>query len=869
MNDPQITNIRLNKLPIFVTLPNDATIQSSHTCNINIPALPSEATAAHLFPTLGNTSLLSIGQLVDAGCEALFRADECLIQFMGDTILKGHRNIGTNLLWQINLANQSNPHHLANAATTPSATPADLVTFAHATFFSPVLSTLRQAIKKRFISNFPGLTTQRLDKYKPNAVATAKGHMNQQRQGIKSTKPDAPPPLPLRPVIDDETDEGIHPEQLAMAQRTHQCYTAVLEPTGKVFADQTGRFIIPSSTGNNYLMVLYDYDSNSIHAEPMPNRSAKSHHAAYNRAFNRLVKAGLRPVFQMMDNECSATLKQFMDDNNVQLQTTPAGIHRRNSAERAIQTFKNHLISGLCSTDPNFPLHLWDKLIPQSLITLNLLRGSRINTSLSAYAQVFGQYDFNATPMAPPGCHVVVHEKPGDRKTWAPKGKDGWYIGPAMDSYQCYQTWIWETQKIRKADTLAWFPAHLSMPLPTATDLAVAGVNDIAKALTNGSNPTPLAPSEVATLQDLVNIFCTRDQPPTTAAPLLRVEHEPPDEPITFAKTNKHKKRNKPRDKVKAQTPRRSNRSRKPSAEAEQAANTATKAPLSTIPLDPNTTGWLLDLLYLADATRDVANKAVNPDTGKLSDYQVLKGSTDGHHWENSNSDEIGRLAQGRLPNMPNGTNTMHFIHASQIPKGRKATYLRIVCTDRPQKVEIRRVRWTVGGNLIEYPFDVSTKTAGLTTAKILLNSVLSTQNARFMTIDIKDFYLNTPMDRYEYMKIPISVIPDDIKAQYKLEPLVTDGHVYVEIRKGMYGLPQAGRIANDALVPYLATHGYHQAKHTPGLFKHETRPVTFSLVVDNFGVKYVGKEHAQHLLDILSQKYTITTGWSVLADTE
>ena len=78
-----------------------------------------------------------------------------------------------------------------------------------------------------------------------------------------------------------------------------------------------------------------------------------------------------------------------------------------------------------------------------------------------------------------------------------------------------------------------------------------------------------------------------------------------------------------------------------------------------------------------------------------------------------------------------------------------------------------------------------------------------------------------------------------------------------------MYGLPQAGRIANDELVPYLAEHGYIQSKFTAGLFSHVTRPISFCLVVDDFGVKYVGKEHALHLQKVIADKYAMTTDWS------
>jgi hypothetical protein len=204
----------------------------------------------------------------------------------------------------------------------------------------------------------------------------------------------------------------------------------------------------------------------------------------------------------------------------------------------------------------------------------------------------------------------------------------------------------------------------------------------------------------------------------------------------------------------------------------------------------------------------------------------------------------------------------MFFIPVSAIPKGRKATYLRIVAAFRPEKPNPRRVRFTVGGDRIDYTGDVSTKTADLPTVKTLLNSVISTPGARFMTGDLKDFYLNTPMKTYEYMRIPVTVIPDSIYEEYNLAPLVHHGHVYVEIRKGMYGLPQAGRIANDRLTAFLAPHGYAPVPITPGLWKHDSRDVIFTLVVDDFGVKYGHMDDAHHLMDTLKTLYSVSEDW-------
>ena len=104
-----------------------------------------------------------------------------------------------------------------------------------------------------------------------------------------------------------------------------------------------------------------------------------------------------------------------------------------------------------------------------------------------------------------------------------------------------------------------------------------------------------------------------------------------------------------------------------------------------------------------------------------------------------------------------------------------------------------------MGGNRIKFPGDVGTPTAKMLLVKIMLNSVISTPGAKFMSIDIKNFYLATPMDRYEYLKLKLCDIPEEIINEYDLHKIATpDESVYVEVRKGMYGLPQAGALANE-----------------------------------------------------------------------
>ena len=133
----------------------------------------------------------------------------------------------------------------------------------------------------------------------------------------------------------------------------------------------------------------------------------------------------------------------------------------------------------------------------------------------------------------------------------------------------------------------------------------------------------------------------------------------------------------------------------------------------------------------------------------------------------------------------------------------------------------------------INFPGDAGTPTADLLTIKILANSVVSTKNAKMLTMDLKDFYLNTPMER-------ILDIPEDVIRKYKLQDIAkADGYVYCQIKKGMYGLPQLGIIAQDLLKERLAKYRYSQSQLTPGLWKHDSHPTVFTLVVDNFAIKY------------------------------
>jgi hypothetical protein len=142
-------------------------------------------------------------------------------------------------------------------------------------------------------------------------------------------------------------------------------------------------------------------------------------------------------------------------------------------------------------------------------------------------------------------------------------------------------------------------------------------------------------------------------------------------------------------------------------------------------------------------------------------------------------------------------------------------------------------------------------------------NSVLSTEGAKYMCLDIKKFYLTAPLDRFEYIKMPIALFSKWIMKQYILNQHVLNRFIYLEMQRPVWGLPQAGILADKLLRKQLMSHSNYECNNTPGLWKHKTRRILFTLVVDDFGVKYVGKEHVAHLIWCIKQKYELTKNWT------
>ena len=691
---------------------------STGTAQLPIPNTSPQAQEAHIFPTLTSANLLSIGQLCDDNCIATFTKNKLKITKNNQTILEGERNNG-NGMWYIPIQSSQLTEPTPSANVITKLHPAsELIQFLHAAAFSPCPSTWIKAVEKGFFSTWPGVTKEAINKFLPKSIHTSMGHLDQERKNLRSTR---------REINTVDTIKSIPSKD-----RTHEVYTKIQQ--NHVYSDQTGRFPVQSNRGHNYIMILYDYDTNSIHAEPLKNRSTSELTNAYSKIYKVLTNAGCQPRIHTLDNEAPSELLSLIEENNCTYEIVPPHIHRRNAAERAIRTFKNHFIAGISSVDPDFPLSLWDRLLPQATRTLNMLRPTRINPNISADTYFHGQHDYNRHPKAPPGTKTVAHLKPDQRASWAKHGVLGWYIGPSFKHYRCYRVYIPKTRSERVVDTVELFSTHSPTPTWDANKQIIQAAHDLTLALRNQqSNIQHLHKNKLDALHTLVNIF----SPSTTEKHPLRVSmtatpkqlprvHKIPTSP----RQNQHIPQNTtpprvgneqphiiPFDDDESHTPDPPPQPRRYMTRSQTAQspkhihhilNSATEQPSHVENISPH---------HLTQ----VCNAIVDPTTGKTLEYRHLMANPDTKPiWEKSCANEFGRLAQG-VGDRVKGTNTIFFIPRSKVPKHKKVTYPRIVCDYRPTKTEPNRTRITVGGNLITYNDEVYTATADLLTAKLLI----------------------------------------------------------------------------------------------------------------------------------------------------
>jgi hypothetical protein len=401
-------------------------------------------------------------------------------------------------------------------------------------------------------------------------------------------------------------------------------------------------------------------------------------------------------------------------------------------------------------------------------------------------------------------CKIIAHEKPGKRRTRPPHGQHGYSLGPAMHHYRCQNVYISTTASERIVDTLEFFPHNYQIPQLSSTDRLLMAAKDMTDALQNPHLEVPLASvgdDTIAALTDLAAIFKLKllhtPSPAPQASP-PKVVPRPSLAPSSTQILNSPMPiRRKTRSQTTIHTQDIPNVPLSPRVVTPRTLRQSPpRVPTGSQRLSPRNLSQDdfcgMDSAHMAIALgnnhwsqRHQANTVIHPVTGKEMEYSALiKDPRLQPLWTTGFGNECGSLFQG-IRDIP-GTDTCFFIKLTNIPKDRKITYGKIVCDYKSHKKEKERVRLTVGGDILDYSGDVATSTAYITTFKILINSTLSTEAAAMMMMDIKNYYLGTPLPRFEYMKMLLSCFPEEIIQKYNLNALAVDGWVYIEIRKGM-----------------------------------------------------------------------------------
>jgi hypothetical protein len=410
---------------------------------------------------------------------------------------------------------------------------------------------------------------------------------------------------------------------------------------------------------------------------------------------------------------------------------------------------------------------------------------------------------------------------------------DGWYLRTSDEHYRCHEIYVKHTRSVRISDTVHFKHKHITAPTLTPEDTIVKALNDLTEALRDRRNtkgaieyealqkfdelmnkiPTPpqSTPKQTTTIRRVT--FDPTTKPASETQPTPRVRIETPNPRVQETMPPPRVQENTPIPRVQDDTPPTRVQSTPPTItkatidkRIPNPAQTKLRGKISEARNSRSRLAMRTHMQLRPQDQRQSQSERIqlvrDEETGEYLNYrQLLRHPKHKVIWNTSGANEFGRLAQGvgGKESRVIPTNTIFFIKLEQVPIDRRkdVTYGSFSCDIKPNKKETHRMRLTAGGDRINYPEDVGTPTADMTLVKIFFNSVISTKGAKCVMLDVKDFYLNTPMERYEYMRLKLTDIPEEIIIEYNLREIATeDGYVYCEIRKGMYGLPQAGIIA-------------------------------------------------------------------------
>ncbi len=217
----------------------------------------------------------------------------------------------------------------------------------------------------------------------------------------------------------------------------HNVLIRIIDLKDTLYTDQTGHSPFVSSLGNHYIMILHHVDSNSSWSKALKNNSKGKLILARHRALTRIARLGIVPQHQILNNQASFTYNTKIELTKMTYKLVHPNNHCCNLAKKAIQMFKDHMVSVLSGCLPTMPMHLWCQLLPQIEPRLLLLCQSKANPNILAYAHVCGHHDYNRHLFVPISMEALVQDQPHKCCSFAQHCRKAFVLGTSTEHYRC------------------------------------------------------------------------------------------------------------------------------------------------------------------------------------------------------------------------------------------------------------------------------------------------------------------------------------------------------------------------------------------------------------------------------------------------
>eukprot|EP00804_Cyclotella_cryptica_P014576 CCRYP_004840-RA/>CCRYP_004840-RA protein AED:0.36 eAED:0.36 QI:0/-1/0/1/-1/1/1/0/294 len=294
-------------------------MSSTATINIPHPTLLASAKSGYIIPGL-NKTLISIPKLCAARCNVFFDEHICVVIHKGHVVWTGTKKL-RNGLWYVPLNGNTDEQAYCMANDVPyaggihqSTSLAETIKFLHQCLFLPTIDMLCKAIDNGQLVGVSHILSALVRKYLPKSTAMAKGHMNQIRKGLRSTTKQQESQSKEELMDFNPPVEDVQEVELFIGA------TICEQIPGTIYTDQTGHFPVRSFHGKRYQFVAYEYRSNAILVWALADQTDKSMPEAFQDVYAYLMKRGFQPKLNVMDNQCSKTIQNFIKTKGAKIQ---------------------------------------------------------------------------------------------------------------------------------------------------------------------------------------------------------------------------------------------------------------------------------------------------------------------------------------------------------------------------------------------------------------------------------------------------------------------------------------------------------------------------------------------------------------------